>query len=61
MLIREGIRAGRQDVLLAERPQIDLPVGQSQPPFVVTYGQPQFIEVVSPVQHAESGDHSVVP
>ena len=61
VLIREGIRAGRQDVLLAERHQIDLPAGQSQPAFVVTYGQPQFMEVVSPVQNTESGDHSVVP
>ena len=50
VLVEQGIYHGRQDVIRALRYQDNFPPDQLLPPFVVTYGQPRFEDIVAPVK-----------
>ncbi|MBT6849066.1 MAG: hypothetical protein HOA14_16740, partial [Planctomycetaceae bacterium] len=50
VLVEQGIYHGRQDVIRALRHQDNFPPDQLLPPFIVTYGQPRFEDIVAPVK-----------
>lgn len=50
VLIRQGIFHGHQDVIQEMRYQDNLPPNLLLPPFIVTYGQPRFEDIVAPVK-----------
>ena len=52
VLVEQGIYHGRQDVTQELRHQDNFPPNQLLPPFIVTYGQPRFEEIVAPVKPA---------
>jgi predicted acylesterase/phospholipase RssA/ABC-type phosphate/phosphonate transport system substrate-binding protein len=55
VLVERGIYHGRQDVIRSLRYQDNFPPDQLLPPFVVTYGQPRFEDIVAPVKSALLG------
>ncbi|MFP6587263.1 MAG: hypothetical protein VB814_06430, partial [Pirellulaceae bacterium] len=55
VLVKQGIYHGRQDVIGALRHQDNFPPDQLLPPFIVTYGQPRFEEIVAAVKPALLG------
>ena len=55
VLVKQGIYHGRQDVIGALRHQDNFPPDQMLPPFIVTYGQPRFEDIVAPVKPALLG------
>ena len=55
VLVRQGIYHGRQDVIEELRPQDNFSPEQLLPPFIVTYGQPRFEDIVAPVKSALLG------
>ena len=55
VLVRQGIYHGRQDVIQQLRHQDNFSPEQLLPPFIVTYGQPRFEDIVAPVKSALLG------
>ena len=55
VLVRQGIYHGRQDVIQELRHQDNFSPEQLLPPFIVTYGQPRFEDIVAPVKSALLG------
>ena len=55
VLVEQGIYHGRQDIMRKLRHQDNFPPDQLLPPFIVTYGQPRFEDIVAPVKSALLG------